>query len=872
MVQTFRICLVCLILLTSISVDAVISRLVISLPGERFISASGNSGAPATQYVGTTFYIRIAATNDTLTTETSYTGDKTLSYTVLNGTISYTYSTVNFSSGLAWDIPVTLNTAGTTTITIKEGTNYGYASSQVTVIEQLAQSINTSLIGNYVIGQPDFVSNTYNQGRGGRVDGSNYGAPDGDTLYYPRGCFIRNGKIYVADSYNNRVLIFNSLPAKNKVSADVVLGHPDMLTTGYSSSSYRYYYVYDACVDDNRIFVCSYSYDRVNIYNTLNPLKSVLTRSETITSNVILGRASFSGVEQGTSANRFNYPYGVHSDGIKLFVADFNNNRVLIWNTIPTVSATPADVVVGAPDMNTPDSGTTSRDLKTPTGVFSDGTRLFVADYGNHRVLIWNKIPTSNYTPADIVIGQNDFGTGSSNRGNQNNTPASNTLYNPTRVFWADNKLFIADYNNHRVLGYYCPSGFTQEDAESGAVYVFGQPTYGTSIINRGNGANFATADGLYNPWGVSYDTSTNRVLIADTYNHRVVITGIFVSVSAPYSLSAKIFENGIKLTWSASTKGDLDFWYDIYRSTSTNGTYSKINSSEITTTTYLDSDVSKGGTYYYKIYAVDGFRNTSSASNTASSGFVENAAVIFANKEGELTALDDTKTKIKIDANTISRDVKFKITRTLNVPTGAKEPKFAITAYDIFAEEYLTETAINNFDNSITIIIHCTASGGYVDNTNSKVTVSDAKNKLAIAYWTGINWQITGGDVNVDSNNTDITITAKTKHLSTFGIIVKDSQMPVSIFPNPFTPDGPDSKFKTANFTFDNTNGEVAELKVYDMAGILVRTLTNENGLSLISWDGKDEEGNTVEGGAYLYQLKLGNTQLAKGVVVIAK
>jgi hypothetical protein len=35
-----------------------------------------------------------------------------------------------------------------------------------------------------------------------------------------------------------------------------------------------------------------------------------------------------------------------------------------------------------------------------------------VADLGNNRVLIWNSIPTTNQKAADVVVGQKDMDTG----------------------------------------------------------------------------------------------------------------------------------------------------------------------------------------------------------------------------------------------------------------------------------------------------------------------------------------------------------------------------------------------------------------------------------------------------------------------------
>ena len=37
-----------------------------------------------------------------------------------------------------------------------------------------------------------------------------------------------------------------------------------------------------------------------------------------------------------------------------------------------------------------------------------DGTRLFIADGGNDRVLVYNSIPTQNAAKADVVLGEPD--------------------------------------------------------------------------------------------------------------------------------------------------------------------------------------------------------------------------------------------------------------------------------------------------------------------------------------------------------------------------------------------------------------------------------------------------------------------------------
>jgi hypothetical protein len=57
----------------------------------------------------------------------------------------------------------------------------------------------------------------------------------------------------------------------------------------------------------------------------------------------------------------------------------------------------------------------TASSLSGPSGVWinPDG-HVFVADSQNNRVLIWNSFPSSNNQPADLVLGQTNLGSGQS--------------------------------------------------------------------------------------------------------------------------------------------------------------------------------------------------------------------------------------------------------------------------------------------------------------------------------------------------------------------------------------------------------------------------------------------------------------------------
>lgn len=99
----------------------------------------------------------------------------------------------------------------------------------------------------------------------------------------------------------------------------------------------------------------------------------------------------------------FNHPGAVASDGTHLLLADRNNNRVLIWNTLPTGN-TPPDLVLGQSNFTGNNVGTSLNQLNWPVSVSTADGKVVVADTNNDRILIWNSFPTKNGQSADIEI------------------------------------------------------------------------------------------------------------------------------------------------------------------------------------------------------------------------------------------------------------------------------------------------------------------------------------------------------------------------------------------------------------------------------------------------------------------------------------
>jgi len=165
------------------------------------------------------------------------------------------------------------------------------------------------------------------------------------AMHHPETLWTAGGKLVVADSANNRVLIWKKIPTVSGQPPDLVLGQGDLNT----------------CVINN----------------------------------------DGSGAKGGApTAASFSFPAGVWTDGKRLVVNDYHNCRVLIWKKFPKHNFQPANRVLGQPDFtcaveNNDGSGTCSegspsaQNLGCPEGISQIGNRLIVDDTCDNRYLIY---------------------------------------------------------------------------------------------------------------------------------------------------------------------------------------------------------------------------------------------------------------------------------------------------------------------------------------------------------------------------------------------------------------------------------------------------------------------------------------------------
>ncbi|MEM1001077.1 MAG: NHL repeat-containing protein [Bacteroidota bacterium] len=217
---------------------------------------------------------------------------------------------------------------------------------------------------------------------------------------------------------------------------------------------------------------------------------------------------------KGSEKNPFLAPRGIFVSKGKLFVSDTGRNRVFIWNNIPTETFQEPDVILGQESIDetgrNAKSKVSSSTLQYPSGIWSDGKQLIVADAWNHRVLIWHEIPTKNAQEADVVLGQPNFSTNQPNVYGQASDPDANTLNWPYGVFSDGTHLWIADTGNRRVLFFneIPKSNFSKADR------VIGKPNFMTR--------DYENTDPIW-PYSVKVN-SKGMLAIADTQFYRTLI------------------------------------------------------------------------------------------------------------------------------------------------------------------------------------------------------------------------------------------------------------------------------------------------------------------------------------------------------------
>jgi len=456
-----------------------------------------------------------------------------------------------------------------------------------------------------VLGQLDFITPTSG------VAINKFNGPNG-VLFDSR-----NGKIWVADRGNHRVLRFSSTNAYiNGGDAELVIGQPDFTTNTSGLSATKMNNPICVVIDGNgTLWVSEYGNNRVTRWDDPDNLVNGDT------ADGVLGQPDFVTNSAATAQNKFSGPAGifVEANGT-LWVSNFNIHRLLRFQNASTLpNGSNADLVIGQPDFVTGTAGLSATKMNNTNGVYVDWLgNLWVSEYTNRRVLKFNNASTLvNGDTADVVLGQPDFITNTSNT-------TQNGMGN---VRWltgdVNGNLYVVQESNNRISVFLQAATLANG---SNADYVIGQPDFTT-----GTGLNPPTQNSLRTPRGASVDNTGKKLWVTDWANNRVLRYDISSLVPVELSsFSASVTLNNVELNWTTATETN-NFGFSIERRSEEsefeeigfvkgNGTSTLINSYS-----FIDSKPLSGVVYYrLKQIDLDGSINYSSEVLADNTGLIE--------------------------------------------------------------------------------------------------------------------------------------------------------------------------------------------------------------------------------------------------------
>ncbi|CAF3399802.1 unnamed protein product [Rotaria sp. Silwood1] len=232
----------------------------------------------------------------------------------------------------------------------------------------------------------------------------------------PLGIFAdSSGTIYMADGTSGNGVVYIQRAGISLTSFPALgLSTTSCLFTGL-------YTAYGIAVDSSG-----------NIYISLYYCYMVVKWAVNATSGTLV--AGVPGV-QGSTSNKLGRLRFIHLDENRnaLYVSDFINNRIQMFiiggNGTGTTVAGNSIAGTGLNQLNGPGGIWVTRDSKT----------LYVADYGNNRVMKW----TIGATQGSVVAGSASGVAGSTTQ--LMNQPADVAL-DPSETY-----LYVSDYGNHRI-------------------------------------------------------------------------------------------------------------------------------------------------------------------------------------------------------------------------------------------------------------------------------------------------------------------------------------------------------------------------------------------------------------------------------------
>lgn len=222
------------------------------------------------------------------------------------------------------------------------------------------------------------------------------------------------------------------------------------------------------------------------------------------------------------------------------------------------------------------------------------------------------------------------------------------------------------------------------------------------------------------------------------------------------------------------------------------------------------------------------------------------------------------------VPSNSISKDVSIKIIARQDKETEFSDNHLVSdTAYEFKAvDENGTETSVTFDDNNkaeIKIPYPDSNQDGIIDLEklslgNVKIIPEDLQIcLLKDGVWTP--------EMVYTVNKNEGKIILPVSHLSIYALKVKNDEFnltSVTSYPNPFT--------DNTQFIFELGKESDIKVEIYTVSGRNVRNIEKHylKGVNQVLWDGKDDSGNEIANGTYLYKISVGSSQYSESGKIV--
>nr|WP_324257862.1 hypothetical protein [Cellvibrio fontiphilus] len=323
--------------------------------------------------------------------------------------------------------------------------------------------------------------------------GSTNGIGAAASFYLPAGIATDGTHLYVADTYNHQIRkIEITTGTVTWLAGSGMQGSSDGI--GAAASFYR---PYDIAIDGAYLYVA-------DTYN--HKIRKIEITTGAVTT--LAGSGPLAGSADGTGAAAgFFMPSGITTDGTYLYVADTDNHKIRKIEIATAVVTT----LAGRGSRGSADGIGTAASFHYPDGITTDGTHLYVADFGNDAI---RKI--------EIATAAVTWLAGSSDK-SADGTGLAAIFYSPAGITTDGTHLYVADTNNHKIRKIEIATGVVTTLAGSGSI---------GSADGTGTAARFSSPEGI--------TTDGTHLYIADTWNHKirkiVIATGVVTTLAGNYS------------------------------------------------------------------------------------------------------------------------------------------------------------------------------------------------------------------------------------------------------------------------------------------------------------------------------------------------